>query len=274
MTTTQKTPIARSSAQNQQPASPAQLVQIAIQAGSGIEVIERLLQHEVRAEEREARKAYLRAMTAFKSHLPEIVKDKTGLVQDPESGEWTEYAYASLGNVVSAIAPALAEHGLTSAWKPRQSNGGAVEVTCIVSHVDGHSESVALSATPDFSGGKIDAQATAATVTLLERYTILAACGIAAVDQDTDGAAPGPRQRVEAPRSEEHDPLFGMAPARDTSGKPPLPQEEIDGNADDLRGAGNDVADSVIARMRQRFYVSDEQEQKLRALCGNEGAQA
>jgi hypothetical protein len=51
----------------------------------------------------------------------------------------------------------------------------------------GHSEETTLKAIPDTSGSKNSIQAIGSTVTYLERYTLLAAMGMAAAGMDNDG---------------------------------------------------------------------------------------
>ena len=51
----------------------------------------------------------------------------------------------------------------------------------------GHSEETTLKAPPDTSGSKNSIQAIGSTVTYLERYTLLAATGMAAAGMDNDG---------------------------------------------------------------------------------------
>jgi hypothetical protein len=56
----------------------------------------------------------------------------------------------------------------------------------------GHSERTTLSATADTSGSKNSIQAIGSTVTYLQRYTLLAAVGLAAGgDDDGQAASPG-----------------------------------------------------------------------------------
>jgi hypothetical protein len=61
-------------------------------------------------------------------------------------------------------------------------------VTCILTHEKGHSEETSLQGPPDTSGSKNSIQAVGSSVTYLCRYTLLAACGLAA-SEDTDGVA-------------------------------------------------------------------------------------
>ena len=53
----------------------------------------------------------------------------------------------------------------------------------------GHSESTVLEAAPDSSGKKNAIQQVASTVTYLQRYTLLAACGLATKDMEDDDCA-------------------------------------------------------------------------------------
>src|SRR5437660_174203 len=68
--------------------------------------------------------------------------------------------------------------------------GGTIRVTCILTHVQGHSEQVSMSAQPDTSGSKNSIQAIGSTASYLQRYTLFAATGLAPKDADTDGAEP------------------------------------------------------------------------------------
>lgn len=64
-----------------------------------------------------------------------------------------------------------------------------IRVTCVLTHSRGHSERVWLQAARDDSGNKNSIQAVGSTVTYLQRYTLLAATGMAVQDQrDDDGA--------------------------------------------------------------------------------------
>src|SRR5258708_10458648 len=68
--------------------------------------------------------------------------------------------------------------------------GGTIRVPCTLTHAQGHSESVSMSAQPDTSGSKNSIQAIGSTTSYLQRYTLFAATGLAPKDADTDGAEP------------------------------------------------------------------------------------
>lgn len=146
----------------------------------------------------EARKAYVAAMASFKAEKIEIVKDKTVAY----SG--TSYKHASIGNVVSVVCEALGRHGFSHRWDTKQ-DGGLITVTCVITHELGHSEATALNGKPDDSGKKNPIQQTASTVSYLQRYTLLAATGLATTDQEDDDGRTGEQEKspeeIEAERA-------------------------------------------------------------------------
>src|SRR3546814_6903695 len=105
-----------------------------------------------------------------------------------KTGDRTEYEYATLDAVSAIISASLSEHGLSHRWEVQQLDGGAIRVTCILTHEMGHSERASLQAGADQSGSKNNIQAIGSTVTSLERYTLLAITGLAAKGQDNDTA--------------------------------------------------------------------------------------
>ncbi len=163
--------------------SPQELMQQAIAQGADLTQLEKLLEIQMKYEANEAKKAYVKAMSAFKANPPQIVKDKH--VSYATSKGQMEYDHASLFNIVETISKALSKHGLSSAWKTQQN--GSVAVTCTITHSLGHSEETTLAAGADTSGGKNSIQAIGSTVTYLQRYTLLALVGLATKDQDDDG---------------------------------------------------------------------------------------
>ena len=162
--------------------SPGALIQVALERGLDVETLERLMALKERHEANEARKAYVAAMAAFKANPPKIVKDRQVRTK-LKTGGVMEYRHASLANVVDAVSAGLGEHGLSAAWATEQ-EGRLVKVMCTITHEMGHVEKVSLSAPPDDSGLKNPIQQVGSTVTYLQRYTLMAAVGLAAADMD------------------------------------------------------------------------------------------
>lgn len=171
------------------------LVSLAIQQGANIETLERLYNLQREYEKDEARKAFAVAMAKFKAE--QIVIDKDKLV-DHRGGT---YRHATLGNVVAIVSEALGRHGLYHAWAVKQDEG-IVHVKCTLTHQLGHSESVAMWGPPDNSGSKNLIQQIASTVTYLQRYTLMSITGVAASEQDDDGAGSETPAQVLAFRNE------------------------------------------------------------------------
>jgi len=187
--------------QDQSGTSPPALLAMAVQQGADIDKLQKLMDLQERWEKNEARKAYVTAMSEFKANPPEIFKNKHVRFQSQKG--LTEYDHATLDHIASAVGQAMSPYGLSFRWDIEQTDGGQIRVTCIITHAQGHSESVPMKASADQSGSKNSIQAMGSTVTYLQRYTLLAATGLAAKGQDDDGAASGTRQGDDVPRVSE-----------------------------------------------------------------------
>lgn len=165
--------------------TPMQMLQMALERGTDLDQLQKLMDLQERWEKNEARKAFVVALSDFKAAPPTLMKNKKASFGKDNSAK-TEYEYATLPQVVGVIAPALSKHGLSHRWSTSQDDK-AIVVTCTLTHVMGHSESVTLQAPADITGSKNAIQAIGSTVTYLERYSLLAITGLAAAGQDDDG---------------------------------------------------------------------------------------
>ncbi len=191
---TETTDLAKSEPGELQAAPPSPLMGIIAAASTDGNVdadkLMKLLEADERYEKRQAKKAFVVSMASFKADPPKILKDKN--VSYPTKTGSTTFNHATLGNVVETIGQALTTHGLTASWQTDYTEKGAVEVTCNITHILGHSESCRLQSAPDGSGGKNSIQAIGSAVTYLQRYTLLALCGLATYeDDDGNGAGKG-----------------------------------------------------------------------------------
>jgi ERF superfamily len=172
-------------------ATPMQMVAIAVQQGADLAKIEKLMDLQARWEADRARKAFVAAMAAFKAEPLSIIKSKK--VNIPGGAA---FAHATLADVVDGVVASLSKHGLSHKWELQQ-DGDRISVTCVLTHEAGHSERTTLSGLPDDSGRKNGIQQIASTVTYLERYTLMAICGLSAKDMDDDGRGAGsPKPKV------------------------------------------------------------------------------
>lgn len=166
--------------------------------GGDLTSLDKVLDLQIKWEANEARKAYVAAMAAFKAEPMEILKRKT-VEFSTRDGDTTRYTHAELADVTDAVVPAMGKHGLSHRWDVKQADG-QITVVCTITHALGHSESVEMTAAPDASGKKNAIQQVASAVTYLQRYTLLAATGMATKGMDDDG-------RGSEPESDEPDPL-------------------------------------------------------------------
>lgn len=189
-----------------QPTTTMGMVIAAVNSGADLDRIEKLMELHNRYEANEARKAFSAAMARFRAEPMKILKTKS--VNIPGGAQ---FKHATLAAVVDGVIVALSKYGLRHAWQTKQENG-QITVTCVISHELGHSESTTLFAPPDSSGKKNDIQQIASTVSYLERYTLMAATGLAASDMDTDGNDPKDKGGAEVERPKDTD--TWMADAR------------------------------------------------------------
>lgn len=182
----QAEPVSLPSAQNADSRALMTLIErLATSPDIDISRIEKMLELKERWDKEEARKAFVAAMAEFKADPPTILKDKHVEYTSERTGKKTEYDHATLGALCDAIVKGLSKHGISHRWDIAQADG-RVKVTCILTHAMGHSESVSMNGPLDDSGGKNAIQAIASSTTYLERYTLFAATGLAA-QEDDDG---------------------------------------------------------------------------------------
>lgn len=164
--------------------TPMEMLNTAVERGASIETLEKLMSLQERWERNQARKAFDNAMAAAKAEIPTITKNRE--VDFTSNKGRTNYRHEDLSEIARVVTPILAKYGLSYRYRTDSPINGPVTVTCIVSHRDGHSEENTLIAGRDDSGNKNNIQGVGSTITYLQRYTLKAALGLAA-SQDDDG---------------------------------------------------------------------------------------
>lgn len=170
-----------------QPVTPAQMLQIAVEQNADLDKLEKLMELQERWDANNAKKAFVAAMSKFRSECPSIAKTKSG----------HNTKYAGLAESIDQIKGLLSQCGLSHSWQTEQRDANVV-VTCTVTHIDGHSESTSLAAGPDSSGSKNSIQAIGSTVSYLQRYTLFAILGLASQEMDNDGNPETPEGVIDA----------------------------------------------------------------------------
>lgn len=160
-------------------ATPATLLQMAVENGAELEKLEKLMDLQDRWNADQAKKDFAEALGRFQAELSPIIKRKKG----------HNSMYADIDDIAQAIRPIMDSNGLSYAFNQEQDATG-IMVTCTVRHKSGHSESNTMGAPFDTSGGKNSIQAIASSVTYLRRYTLTGALGITTGEDDNDGGKP------------------------------------------------------------------------------------
>jgi len=180
--------------------TPTTLLEKAIEKGVDMAQLKELMDLQERWEKKEAKKAFLDALSNFQSMVPELKKGKTAKINS-QKGSFS-YKYADLGSITKAINPFLRECGLSYTWDFKE-KGDKLEVTCHVSHRDGHEQTTSMEAGKDMSGAKNDIQQKGSTQTYLQRYTLIGALGLSTADEDIDGKGSSTTQQEQKQQPEQ-----------------------------------------------------------------------
>lgn len=205
--------------------TPDYLVALALDKQADPATIEKLLNLQERWQKMQAQKEFVAAMTSFKKEAPAVLR-KCDVVDFTTQKGRTRYNYANLGSIVQEITYTLSKHDLSVSWSTDQ-KGTDVTVTCHITHIAGHRESVTLTGPIDESGNKNRIQAVGSTVTYLERYTLLAALGLATGEDDDGRGGVDQEERAldskptttEKPKTRNFDFLKKMAAAKKALGE-------------------------------------------------------
>lgn len=169
------------------PNQSIRLLELAITNSAPIENLERLMALQERWEAGNARKEFYAALSKFQSEIPVIPKRGHASFQHRDGKGKTEYDFAKLEDITEAIKPFLFANGLSYRFETNTQQG-AIDVVCIVTHLSGHSERTKMNGGADNSGSKNLIQQFASTVSYLKRYTLCGALGITTAEEDDDAA--------------------------------------------------------------------------------------
>jgi hypothetical protein len=195
--------------------TPMQMAYQLIQNGAELGSVKEMLAMSRELAADQARRAFDAALSAAKAEIPPILKNR--VVDFTSAKGRTNYRHEDMGEIARTVDPILARHGLSYRFRTEQETGGGIKVTCVVAHRDGHAEENALTASRDESGNKNNIQAVGSTITYLQRYTLKAALGLAASNDD-DGRKHGQAQDepADAISVEQRDELLKLIGETDT----------------------------------------------------------
>ena len=189
----------------EQPRTMMDTIHEAVMKGLSIDVINRMVELHKEFAAADAKRTFDDAFAKAKAEIKVIDKDahvgfrqKAGQQGDKDAPR-TDYDHDTLAGIYDAAVPALSKYGLSHGFDIEQvmspgMNPGefaqTITVTCIISG-HGHSKQVKMSGPPDFEGKKTGLKAIASAITMMSRYALRAALGLASRKDksDDDGAA-------------------------------------------------------------------------------------
>lgn len=192
----------------QAPRTMLDTIHEAVMRGISIEVINNMVALHKQFAADAAKLAFDNAFAKAKAEIGVIDKDahvgfkqKSGQAsgQNDKDAPRTDYDHDTLAGIYDAAVPALSKYGLSHSFdidqvmSPGMNPGEfaqTITVTCIISG-HGHSKQVKMSGPPDFEGNKKGLKAIASAITMMSRYALRAALGLASRKDksDDDGAA-------------------------------------------------------------------------------------
>lgn len=164
--------------------SPDTFIAQAIGSGADVAVLTSLYELKQKYDADEARKAFYEAMAKFQNIRPELKRTSDVKFKN------TEYSFCGLTEIEKTIKEPLFQCELSTRYE-NVYEGDREGLSCIVTHVLGHSEKTTLFAPPDDSGNKNSIQSIGSRNTYLQRYTLVSALSLTSADEDDDGVSSG-----------------------------------------------------------------------------------
>tara|TARA_R110000772_G_scaffold4094_2_gene14448 strand:- start:3671 stop:4501 length:831 start_codon:yes stop_codon:yes gene_type:complete len=166
--------------------TPDRLIALAIETNADVEKLERLFDLQERYNADIAKKAYFAALSNFQTTCPDVPKNKPVLNRDGSE----RYRYAPLDAMIKTLRLSLHENGFS--WRFEASHiEDCLQVSCTLTHVEGHSEESTVTI-PGITGhGTNAAQDEGSGMAYGKRYSFQNVTGITA-DQDNDGQTAAP----------------------------------------------------------------------------------
>lgn len=154
----------------------AMVEKIALDPNADVMKLEKMIELQERVMATQAKAQFDQAMLNFQIKKPVLEKSSRG----------HNSKYAKLEYIQSTIEPVLREFGLFVRWNTQATQSGKTRVTCICTHIGGHSETSSMDVNPDKGGSKSEIQADGSAISYAQRYTMRSLLGLV-IAEDTDG---------------------------------------------------------------------------------------
>ena len=162
----------------------------AINPAVDVEKMERLFALQERMLARNAELAFNESMRATQEEMPKIYRNK--------ENKQTQSYYADLERIADAVIPCYTKHGFSLSYGTEDCPiAGSLRITCLVSHIAGHSRIYKADVALDMTGMKGTANKTAthgfgSTMSYGRRYLVLMIFNLTLTNEDNDGNTGSP----------------------------------------------------------------------------------
>ena len=220
---------------------------------------------------RAAQRQFRAALAKAQKEYGPVLRDRTVWVRMKDGGEYS-FNYAELSNVIDATL-SLSENGISVSQPVHQDRDGKTWLYTILAHDGGGGQVTRLR----LMGGE-DLKQFGGEITYLRRYCLGPAIGVASepdADDHGDGGDEAPGRNKKPPPKSEEEGQQATTPRRPPPppAKPKPAQTWPETNFEqNLKGweemllSGRKTLDELLAMVRNRFSLTEEQEKKLRAL--------
>jgi hypothetical protein len=171
-----------------EPPTALSILDRAVNSGMTPESLEKLVALAERMADRQAAQEFNTAMAAFKAACPPVVRRaENGQFKVTRNGVQQNRRYASMEDIEATIRKPLGDAGLSYRWSSATFDKGQMTLSCVVSHIGGHSVESAVSLPTASSAGCSEIQKIGAAMTYAQRYSLVQALGLTSCDEDNDG---------------------------------------------------------------------------------------
>lgn len=162
----------------QQEVNPVlQLIErVALDPQADVNKLEKMIELQERVMARQSKEQFDSAMLSFQMKKPVIEKVSQG----------HNSKYAKLEHMQDKVDPVLREFGLFARWNTQALQDNKIRVTCIITHIGGHSETSSMDVVPDKGGAKSEIQACGSSISYAQRYTFRSILGLV-ISEENDG---------------------------------------------------------------------------------------
>lgn len=171
------------------------ILRLAIEKGIDPDGLEKLVLLHERMQAKRAEHAFVDAMREFRRVCPPLLKNREAVDRSGREAKHL-YDFLDLPGLQRIVDPVLAEHGFSYKWDGATTET-SITTTCILSHVDGHSDRSTFTCQATGTSIMSQPQKAASATTFGRRYSLLGVLGMSA-ENDDDGASATPPERPDA----------------------------------------------------------------------------